>query len=78
MNTEKRIFALGFFDGVHLGHQALLRACVALAEEMDCETAAITFESHPQSLFSDSIPPLITTLEDRFRLLLRYGVDHVY
>ena len=78
MNTEKRIFALGFFDGVHLGHQALLRACVALAEEMDSETAAITFESHPQSLFSDSIPPLITTLEDRFRLLLRYGVDHVY
>ena len=31
--SEKRIFALGFFDGVHLGHQALLKACVQLASE---------------------------------------------
>ena len=78
MNHNKRIFALGFFDGVHLGHQALLTECVRLARAMDCETAAITFESHPQSLFSDRVPPLLSTLPDRFRLLLRYGVDHVY
>ena len=75
---QNRIFALGFFDGVHLGHQALLSACVRLAKTMDCETAAITFESHPQSLFSGQVPPLLSTLSDRFRLLLRYGIDHVY
>ena len=74
----KRIFALGFFDGVHLGHQALLRACSELAAELDVETAAITFESHPQSLFMKQTPPLLTALEDRYKLLLRYGVDHVY
>ena len=34
---EKTIFALGFFDGVHLGHQSLLSECVRLAEELDCE-----------------------------------------
>ena len=78
MNHEKRIFALGFFDGVHLGHQALLAECVRLARAMDVETAAITFESHPQSLFRSDVPPLLTTLQDRFRLLLRYGIDHVY
>ena len=78
MNHEKRIFALGFFDGVHLGHQALLDECVRLAKAMDVETAAITFESHPQSLFRSDVPPLLTTLQDRFRLLLRYGIDHVY
>lgn len=78
MNHEKRIFALGFFDGVHLGHQALLDECVRLARAMDVETAAITFESHPQSLFRSDVPPLLTTLQDRFRLLLRYGIDHVY
>lgn len=78
MNHEKRIFALGFFDGVHLGHQALLSECVRMAKAMDVETAAITFENHPQSLFSDRVPPLLTTLQDRFRLLLRYGIDHVY
>ena len=78
MNHEKRIFALGFFDGVHLGHQALLAESVRLARTMDAQTAAITFEQHPQSLFSARIPPLLTTLQDRFRLLLRYGIDHVY
>ena len=78
MNHEKRIFALGFFDGVHLGHQALLDECVRLARAMEVETAAITFESHPQSLFRSDVPPLPTTLQDRFRLLLRYGIDHVY
>ena len=78
MNHHKRIFALGFFDGVHLGHQALLDECVRLARAMDVETAAITFESHPQSLFRSDVPPLLTTLQDRFRLLLRYGIDHVY
>ena len=78
MNHEKRIFAMGFFDGVHLGHQALLDECVRLARAMDVETAAITFESHPQSLFRSDVPPLLTTLQDRFRLLLRYGIDHVY
>ena len=78
MNHERRIFALGFFDGVHLGHQALLSECVRMAKAMDVETAAITFENHPQSLFSDRVPPLLTTLRDRFRLMLRYGIDHVY
>ena len=78
MNHEKRIFALGFFDGVHRGHQALLAECVRMAKAMDVETAAITFESHPQSLFRSDVPPLLTTLQDRFRLLLRYGIDHIY
>ena len=75
---QKRIFALGFFDGVHLGHQALLSECVRLAKAMDVETAAITFENHPQSLFRPDTPPLLTTLQDWFRLLLRYGIDHIY
>lgn len=78
MNHNKRIFALGFFDGVHLGHQALLTECVRLAEAMGCETAAITFERHPHALFRPDVPPLLSTLSDRHRLLLRYGIDHIY
>ena len=75
---KNSIFALGFFDGVHLGHQALLAECVRLAKEMDCETAAITFESHPQFLFRSEVPPLLSTLSDRLRLLQCYGIDRVY
>lgn len=77
MRDEKRIFALGFFDGVHLGHQALLRACVALAKEADCETAAITFGRHPMSLFTEA-PPLINTAWDRVDLLHRYGIAEIH
>jgi len=78
MKHNKRVFALGFFDGVHRGHQALLAECVRLASELDVHTAAITFKSHPQSLFRDDPPPLIGTLQDRYRLLRRYGVEHIY
>ena len=77
MNSSRKIFALGFFDGVHLGHQALLKACRDLAEDMGCETAAITFETPPKSLFSGPIP-LISTVSDRCQLLRLYGIDSVY
>ena len=76
MREDRRIYALGFFDGVHLGHQALLKACVELSKEIGVETAAITFENHPQSLFSKEIPALLTSLADRQRLMQRYGVKH--
>lgn len=74
---QKRVFALGFFDGVHLGHQALLSECVRLARELGAHTAAITFMEHPRSLFAPA-PPLISTLTDRRMLLRRYGVEHIY
>ena len=74
--NQKKIIALGFFDGVHLGHQALLRECVALAGRLDCGTAAITFDRHPQSLFREA-PALISTAADRDFLLRYYGMETV-
>ena len=76
--NEKKIIALGFFDGVHLGHQALLKACVELAARLGVQTGAITFENHPQSLFSNAVPPLINGLQDRYQLLRHYGIDQIY
>ena len=72
------IFALGFFDGVHLGHQKLLKECVSLAEKLGCGTAAITFDSHPQSLFSDNPPLLLGTLADRKVLLQQFGIQYIH
>ena len=77
MTEAKYIFALGFFDGVHLGHQALLKECCRLARERSCETAAITFDNHPQALFSDRIPVLLSSVPDRKALLRRYGMDQI-
>lgn len=78
MKTNNKIFALGFFDGVHLGHQALLQQCCALAEIHSCETAAITFDRHPKSLFLPNAPILISTKQERTKLLRSYGISHVY
>ena len=74
---QKRIFALGFFDGVHLGHQALLQACRSLADELDCKAGVVTFLGHPDQVVSGTPTPLINTPADRSRLLRRFGMDDV-
>ncbi len=74
---KKRIYALGFFDGVHLGHQKLLSQCVQLAREYGCGTAAITFDRHPKALFREDPTVLISTVPDRELLLRRYGMEQV-
>ncbi|MBR2937652.1 MAG: bifunctional riboflavin kinase/FAD synthetase [Oscillospiraceae bacterium] len=74
---ERTIYALGFFDGVHLGHQALLRACRELAETHGCRAGAVTFATHPDGLVSGKAPALLTTNEDKKRLLYAYGMDTV-
>ena len=75
--NQKIVFALGFFDGVHLGHQALLRRCVEMAQQLGAIPAAITFSAHPQSLFGQA-PELINTNDDRSRLLRSYGIKEIF
>lgn len=75
---KKYIYALGFFDGVHLGHQELLSQCCRLAKEYGCGTAAITFDRHPKSLFAEKPTVLISTVQDRKLLLHRFGIETVH
>ena len=74
---EQTIYALGFFDGVHLGHQALLKYCRSLAESHGCKAGAVTFTTHPDGLVAGKTPALLTTNEDKKRLLYAYGMDTV-
>ena len=74
---NKKIYALGFFDGVHLGHQALLESCRRLAAERDCQTAAITFEKHPKALFLSTPPALINSIEARKALMRSCGMEAI-
>lgn len=74
---RKTIYALGFFDGVHLGHQALLRQCRRMADELGCAAGVVTFLGHPDTLVAGVTPALINTPADRARLLRRYGMDAV-
>ena len=73
---DKTIYALGFFDGVHLGHQALLRTCRDLAEKHRTGAGVVTFANHPDALVFGAAPGLINTPQDREQLLRQvYGMD---
>src|SRR3989449_6989497 len=68
--------ALGIFDGVHLGHRAILGAAVAHARATGWTALACTFEPHPfEVLQPDRAPQLITTLDERLELVAACGVD---
>ena len=75
---QDRVIALGFFDGVHIGHAELLKRAKQVAEELDCESAALTFDNHPDELVFGRTTPLINTLADRRRMMARdFRLDQI-
>ncbi len=74
----KRVLALGFFDGVHLGHGALIQKTAERAKELGATPAVLTFDVHPDTLVRGEAVPLITSPEDRAELIRRlYGVEEI-
>ena len=75
---KQRVIALGFFDGVHLGHGALLRRTVEEARRRGCFSAVFTFDRPPKEVITGVPSPLINSPEDRGDLVRRlYGIDEV-
>jgi len=73
------VLALGFFDGVHIGHGRLLRRVRQIADARNITAAAITFDRHPASFLSGVHTPLINTVSERVLLMeQQYGIDEVY
>lgn len=68
---------LGFFDGVHRGHQAVLHAAVARARAAGSEAVVVTFDPHPRAVLAGAAPPLLTPLRERRRLFTAHGIDRV-
>lgn len=76
MEHSKRVIALGFFDGVHLGHGALLSLTVARARELSCTPAAISFDTPPAKAVNGYPVPLILSPGDRADAMSRhYGIN---
>jgi riboflavin kinase/FMN adenylyltransferase len=68
---------IGSFDGLHLGHQAVLGCLRDKASEEGLQAAMITFDPHPRCVLDPSnCPPMITTLEERLELAALLGVEH--
>lgn len=79
MDQKKRVVALGFFDGVHLGHAALLRRVTEVAGKLEAVPAAVTFDKHPEDvILGRPHIPLITAPADRAELMSRlYGIREI-
>ena len=78
MPTNEKVIALGFFDGVHLGHAALLRRTVQEARLRGVTPAVFTFQQVPKEVVTGIPCPLINAPEDRMELMRRlYGIEEV-
>jgi riboflavin kinase/FMN adenylyltransferase len=72
---EPSVVTVGFFDGVHLGHQAVLARTVACARERGVGSVAITFDRHPREVLTPGNEPrLLTTVERKASLIERSGI----
>lgn len=76
MNAEVSVVALGMFDGLHIGHQVLLKKARAIADTLNVPMVVQTFSQHPLCLLDpERCPPMLTTFNERVRLMEAQGVD---
>ncbi|MBE3577432.1 MAG: bifunctional riboflavin kinase/FAD synthetase [Limnochordales bacterium] len=69
------VLALGTFDGVHRGHQAILARARSLAQEWRVPAGVLTFDPHPLAVLRGDSPELLTTLPEKLDLFARLGMD---
>jgi riboflavin kinase/FMN adenylyltransferase len=75
---KKVCLAIGFFDGVHLGHQQILRQTIADARQHSGIPVALTFDKHPNTVVApDKTPPLIYSLPQKLRTLQSLGLENI-
>jgi len=73
---ERTIVTIGAYDGVHLGHQAVINQVRAIADEAGARSVVLTFDRHPATVVRpESAPPLLTNNDQRLELLRKTGID---
>ena len=78
MAEIKRAIALGFFDGVHMGHAALLQRTKQRAAEIGAQPSVLSFDVHPDNLVFGRETPLINSAEGREDIIRRlFGIENV-
>ncbi|MEW6991040.1 bifunctional riboflavin kinase/FAD synthetase [Colwelliaceae bacterium 6441] len=76
--AQGRVLTIGNFDGVHLGHQRVIKALVEKAKSLNCIATVLVFEPQPQELFAPkSAPARLTRLRDKYALLEALGVEQL-
>ncbi len=74
---KNAVITIGTYDGVHMGHQSILKRINDLAQDIEGESILVTFHPHPRMIVNDKQVSLLSTLEEKFDLLAKYGVDNV-
>ncbi len=75
---SRTVCTVGSYDGVHIGHRALIKECVELAHRVGSQSVVLTFEPHPRIVLgkADGLK-LLTTLPEKIELLSQEGVDNL-
>src|SRR6185503_19749822 len=74
--SQKVCLAIGFFDGVHLGHQQIIRQTITDARKHGALALVITFDQHPNTIVAPArVPPLIYSLPQKLRAIDSLGPD---
>src|SRR5690554_1942185 len=75
---KNAVITIGSFDGVHLGHQEILKQVVSLAKKYDGESVLITFHPHPRKIIDPYAQlMLLSDEEQKFQRILSLGIDHI-
>ena len=70
---------IGNFDGVHIGHQALIKKLITESKKRNLTPSVMTFEPHPKEFFiSENAPSRLTTLREKLEFFLDYGIEKVF
>ncbi|MCM3587195.1 bifunctional riboflavin kinase/FAD synthetase [Mesobacillus maritimus] len=75
-----QVMALGYFDGVHLGHQEVMKEAIKIAKEKGMKSAVMTFDPHPSVVLGKKVQHVeyITPIEEKIRVIENMGVDRLY
>ncbi|MFQ6332612.1 bifunctional riboflavin kinase/FAD synthetase [Methylophilus sp. 3sh_L] len=77
--SQPQAIAIGNFDGMHLGHQALLRQLIAYTQTYKITPAVMTFEPHPREFFTpQNAPARLASMREKLEYFAECGVQHVY
>lgn len=75
---KNAVLTIGTFDGVHKGHQQIIKAMKAMSKEVEGESIIITFDPHPRKIVQPYTSlELINTLNEKIRLIESHGIDHL-
>lgn len=74
---HKSSLALGFFDGIHLGHRVVLKNAINVAKKNNTESTVITFKSHPLNILTNEKVEQILSLEDKLNIMEKTGIDNI-